>query len=676
MTAPLCINRRAAGLRRLAPLAPLVVLLALGGCKSAQEWREEADRVGEAYLSKAQKQVSGHTEPINIETPADTLRRRLLLDQDLMISDSASFGIRDLPANRYWRAESRLNPGEPGGAVEFAPEAGEILEISLLDAVRIAAHNSRDYQQAKEELFSAALALDLEDRTFRSTFEGLLSGAISSSRADGEDRHSSHNEDGGLSLSRTFENGAELTGALTFNIAGMLDGDRSTAWGSVADLSISIPLLRGAGRLVKMESLTQAQRDLIYAVRSFEQTKRAFVVEIAGSYLNLLLALRTRQNEDENYKRVILSTRRSRRMADASRMSLSEFDQSHQSELSARASWIAACQSYEASLESFKMRLGLPPDARIQPRTADLNDLQAYAETYAGTKLGPYDIGDGSQTVTLEAPESVDAGDMKERTDRAIRLAFTNRLDFVSYRDRIEDAQRHLLIAEDALRAEFTIGGTASVGEAASPSMGAQGKDHADFKIKNATYGGTVHIDLPIERSAERNSYRNALISLERAVRTYQEQEDQLKRTIRQAMRDLSQELENLRIQHMAVDLAQRRVRNQDLLLQAGRAEMTDVLDAQAALVRAQNSLYSAVTSYRESELSLQSALGILDVGVDGVWTEADLSALRLRKAPDAGEPAPETETAPAPAVAPAPATTAAAVLAEGTTLAGLSARP
>ena len=159
MTAPLCINRRAAGLRCLAPLAPLAVLLALGGCKSAQEWREEADRVGEAYLSNAQKQVSGHTEPINIETPADTLRRRLLLDQNLMISDSASFGIRDLPANRYWRAESRLNPGEPGGAVEFAPEAGEILEISLLDAVRIAAHNSRDYQQAKEELFSAALAL-------------------------------------------------------------------------------------------------------------------------------------------------------------------------------------------------------------------------------------------------------------------------------------------------------------------------------------------------------------------------------------------------------------------------------------------------------------------------------------------------------------------------------------
>ena len=234
-------------------------------------------------------------------------------------------------------------------------------------------------------------------------------------------------------------------------------------------------------------------------------------------------------------------------------------------------------------------------------------------------------------TLQKQNPESVDSGDMKIRTDIAIQLAFENRLDFISYKDRIEDAQRHLVIAEDAFRTEVTIGGSAHVGEAASPSMGAEGKNHTDFKVENAAYNGSLKIDLPLERTAERNSYRNALIALERAVRNYQEQEDRLKQTIRQDMRSLSQELENLRIQQRAVQLAQRRVRNQDLLLQAGRADMTDVLDAQAALVRAQNSLFSALTKYRTTELDLQSDLGLLNVSVNGLWEEADLDSLKLR---------------------------------------------
>lgn len=594
--------------------AAILAALVAPGCKSTRDWREQADRRAAAFLDAAQKDVTGRAETIAIETPADTLRRRLLLDQGLLVNDAASFGIRDLPTNRYWRVEDRLLPGGAGGAADLAPGGTNALEIGFLDAVRIAAHNSRDFQAAKESLFASALALDLESKAFRTTFNGLVSGEADTSRADGEDRTGSHGETARLGLARSFENGAELSGAIAFNLAGMLTGDRATAWGSVADASFTIPILRGAGRLVNRESLTQAERNLLYAVRDFEQTKRNFVVEIEGEYLSLLLAKRTRQNEDDNYRRVILSTRRSRRMADANRMSKAAFDQSHQSELSARADWIASCQAYESRLEGFKTRLGLPPDARIEPCEADLDRLQAYAERFS--------VPDAEEKPDAAAPESVDVGAMKIRADEAIRTAFSNRLDFVTYRDRVEDAQRHLLVAEDALRAEFTIGGSARVGEAASSSMGAEGKSHTDFEMKNASGGATVKLDLPFERTAERNSYRNALIALEQAVRTYQEQEDSLKRTIRQDLRDLSQTEENLRIQFLAVDLARRRVRNQDLLLESGRAEMTDVLDAQAALVSAQNSLYSAITSYRRNELRLQADMGLLEVSVDGTWSE------------------------------------------------------
>ena len=217
---------------------------------------------------------------------------------------------------------------------------------------------------------------------------------------------------------------------------------------------------------------------------------------------------------------------------------------------------------------------------------------------------------------------------MKARADRATRIAFENRPDVRTARDRVEDAQRHLAIAEDALRAEVTIGGTARVGEAASSSMGAAGRDHGDFKVRDATFGATLNVDLPLERTAEAVSYRNAIAAVEKAVRAWQELEDSLKRTVREDVRSIALTEERLRIQFRAVELAARRVRNQDLLLEAGRAEMTDVLDAQAALVTAQNALYAAITESRANELRLQADLGILDASVDGTWREADLGAL------------------------------------------------
>ena len=610
--------------------AALALAIGGAGCRSAAGWRADADRAAAERLAAARAAEGLPEEALEIESPSDTLRRRLLVGQALPVFDPASLGIRDLPTNRYWRAEERLLPGREGADAAFAPAGTNALEIGLQDAVRIAAANSPDFRSAKESLFASALALDLASREFHTTLLGALSAAASSTpggggEEGGSSREGSHGETATAGAKRTFANGVSTDASLAFNLAGMLTGERRTAWGAVADLSVSIPLLRGSGSLVRRESLTQAERDLVYAVRDFEQRKRALVVDVARAYLSLLLALRTRQNEDENLRRVVLSTRRSRRMADASRMSKAAFDQSYQSELAARAGWIAACQGYEGALDSFKAKIGLPPDARIRPRESDLEGLRALVAGF----LASAEDGDGAGAAeggadALPAPDSVDAGALKEATDRALAVAFERRTDVLSARDRVEDAQRHLVVAEDALRSEVTLGGAARVGEAATPAMGAEGRDHGEFRMQDGTATGTLKVDLALERTAERNAYRNALIALEGAVRDWQRAEDGLKAMVREDMRALSQTREQLRIQSRAVELAARRVRNQDLLLEAGRADMTDLLDAQAALLAAQNSLDRAITDHRVQELSLRRDIGALDATVDGAWTESD----------------------------------------------------
>ncbi len=355
-----------------------------------------------------------------------------------------------------------------------------------------------------------------------------------------------------------------------------------------------------------------------------------------------MLAKRQRQNQDEAFRRVIRSTRRSYRMAEASRMSQSQFEQAHQSELASKASWIASCQRYESTMDSFKLTLGLPPDARIEPDEDDLLELERHVGRFASLRAEAYDAGSGEDggKVVLDDPDSVDAGDLKARTDTAIAIAFSNRLDFVSCRDELEDAQRKLLVAEDNLRAEVTLGASAAnFADAAGPSSRRQGVDHGRLHPKEWSASPVLTIDLPIERRRERNAYRNALIAVENAVRNYQAREDELKNTVRTDMRTMSQTLDNLRIQYMAMNLAERRVRNQEILLQAGRADMTVMLEAQDSLVSAKNSLYSAMIGYKNQELALQRDLGLLEVTVDGRWKEADLVSLGVLAAPAENPP-------------------------------------
>ena len=68
----------------------------LAGCRSPREFRDEADRVSYDVIQAKQQEALGRTEPFTIETPAQTLRRRLLMDQDLPISSPASLTSRDV----------------------------------------------------------------------------------------------------------------------------------------------------------------------------------------------------------------------------------------------------------------------------------------------------------------------------------------------------------------------------------------------------------------------------------------------------------------------------------------------------------------------------------------------------------------------------------------------------
>ena len=630
---------------RLCPVFALVLsllmsALLMGGC-SAQNYRERRDQAARSIIEQKQQQATGRTEPFTIERPADTLRRRLLLDQELPHSSPASLGTGDLSPIKHWPKDNYLSETSQPPDPSIARLEGQTLRLTLVDALQVAARNSREYQNRKEQLFLSALNRDVERMVFRATLTALR-GRDASLNLGGQDEVAGVIGSADGSITQRFQSGLAITSRIAVDLVKLLTQDRSSSLGLSVDSTISMPLLRGAGRHIVAEPLTQAERTVVYDMLSFEQYKRSFSVGIARDYLAVLQQMDQLQNAEDSYRRVITSARRSRRLADAGRLPEIQVDQAIQEELRARERWITAQTSYARRLDAFKVTLGLPPDARIELDRLELERLAQTARpllesAQAASATAPVqpaasrpgEIGPPTlprtrpsidEDVVLEPPGTEGAGPMELPEDRAILLALDKRPDLTIANGQVFDAQRRVVVAADALRMGLDLSARGSFGE--GRSLGSAAQPDAQLRPEKGVYTIGALLNLPLDRTREASTYRSSLISLERATRALQELEDQVKLGVRNGLRTLQEARESVKTQAMALTVARRRVASTDLFLQAGRAEVRDLLESQDALVNAQNALTAAVVGYRIAELELQRDLGVLEVNHEGVWRE------------------------------------------------------
>jgi len=586
------------------------------GCRSPAKHREKADEVAYDIMEKKQQEALGKTEPFRIERPSDILRRRLIEEQGLAVSSAASLGTDELEPIPHW-PEQGYPPAVSSVDGNIPIEPNRPLRISLIDALQIAARNSPDYQSRKEDVFRVALNLDLQRNAFRTIFTAQADSRLTRDTVRDE---TTLDTGGTVGVTRTLKNGLDISAALAVSLVSLLPGADTLSLG--VDPSVSIPLLRGAGRHIVTEPLTQAERDVIYEMWDFERYKRTFAVDIGQRYYGVLRQMDSLKNSENNYRSAIQSARWSRRQADAGRISEVQVDQAVQRELSSRNNWISSQQRLKDSLDSFKAVLGLAPDALIALDPNDLEQLRKRSEEYVETVRAASKAGSAAEVPPADAPVNLvppsveEAGRYEIDESVAVRLALENRLDLRIANGSVYDAQRQVVVAADALKAGLNLGADARfAGDDADGALSFQGTQ----------YSGLVSLDLPIDprsRTRERNTYRTSLINLERATRAVQDLEDQIKLSIRSELRTLLESRESLKIQAQSVVVAEKRVRSATLFLEAGRAQIRDLLEAQDSLLSAQNSLTAAVVNYRTAELQFQRDLELLTITKEGLWEE------------------------------------------------------
>jgi outer membrane protein TolC len=618
------VRKNRQGTRCLRGLVLFCLFFVHTGCRSPAQYRTDADKVADKIITAKQEEGLGKTEPFSIERPSDILRRRLLTRQHLIVSSEASLGTDQLTPIKHWPEPNYPQATPSMGPSDLVVEPNKPVKLTLIQALEVGARNSPDYQRRKEDVFRTALALDLTRNDFRNIFSTQGQSQLST---DTTATNLTDNVTAGVT--RSLKNGADMSAAMAVNLVNLLTQGGAQTLGLSGDASISIPLLRGSGEYIAAEPLTQAERNVIYQLWDFERYKRTFAVNVAQGYFNVLRQMDGVTNAEEDYRSSITSARWSRRWADAGRIREIDVDQAVQRELSARNGWIVAQEQYQNSLDSFKDTLGLPTDARIEVDANELVQLRHRSEKVleeiraSSQQEAPETVPPANAPVELEPPNYKDAGPLEIGEPRAVKLAFVNRLDLKVANGEVYDAQRQVVVKADALRAGLTLGGTAHVSDTDADG-------HLNFDRGN--YAALLTLDLPIERTRERNDYRNSLIDLERATRNVQTLEDQIKLSIRSELRTLLETRESLKIQAQAVVVAEKRVRSSRLFLEAGRAQIRDLLDAQDSLLSAQNSLTRALVDYRIGELEIQRDLGLIEVNERGLWHEFTPEAVKNGK--------------------------------------------
>lgn len=539
-------------------LGIIIVLGFAGGCRNPEQFKAEADK--EVYQIIDDKWQDDFGGKHNY----------LISDVNVPISEIEI-----------------SSPNEPESTnnievLEMIPESGV---LNLLQAVEIATKFNRDYQSRKESLYLSALGLTLTRYQYARQWFGTIDGTYVDDKIAGDDM--TVDGSGGVDQRSLFLDGVLFNVGIAIDWTRFLTGDPRTTLGSILSGDVAIPLLGSGAGKAALENLTQSERNVLYQIRTFNRYRKTFVVNIISEYYRVLQQRNSVIIDEANYKRLIDSTNQLNMEVEVGQRAPSDADEAKQDLLRAENDLVVSRQRYEAALDSFKIRLALPTDANV---VLDQNELAALEE------LG------------ISQPEYTE--------EEAMEMALNRRLDLANTRDNLEDSVRKLELAAEGLGVQLNLLGSAEV---SSPNLET---DFDRLQFHRGVYSLGFETDLPLDRKVERNAYREALITVEQRKRSYDEERDNVKLDVRQAYRDLSETGETYRIQKLGLQLAQRRVEEQELRLEYGQSTIRLLLEANDALVVAQNSLTGALVNHTIAKMSFFRDVGILQVKPDGMWEQ------------------------------------------------------
>ena len=349
---------------------------------------------------------------------------------------------------------------------------------------------------------------------------------------------------------------------------------------SYLPIAYSQPFLRGGGRAVTLETLTQSERNLVYAIRQFAKFRQDMIPTIltfntpfdpgfAGSplpaaanptgdptpgYLQVLVNIQTVENSRrtvEAYDRLLRLYKEYVRGSASSGISQIQVDQVASQLQQQRGTLINNEAILRNNLDQFRVGLGLPTDTPFildREMTSGFRNVFINLEKWAerddheqdelfsiigslpklesvvldDRKLFRYDK-DGALAQVYANPEK-----LQEFLLAAERIALENRLDLMNARAQLYDSWRQIAVTSNGLLGVFNVTVTNNITTPPTSS------NPFGFSDQAKQFSLVLQTELPLIRVTQRNLYRQSLITFRRQQRNLMSIEDDLKQQVRQ----------------------------------------------------------------------------------------------------------------------------------------------
>lgn len=476
--------------------------------------------------------------------------------------------------------------------VEFLGERAHIEKgakvFELKDALHTAVTHNREYLGRKEDLYKEALALTLTRHDFAPIFTADGSGTLDRNQVEkGVNQfvtESTQTYTGNVGFSVLSKIGTRLAADLSTDFLRFVTGGLREVSDSKLAVTLTQPLLRGAGYLAVTEVLTQAERKLLYGVRDFTQYRKTFTVDLTSQYFQVLQARDKARNSYIAYQAFKDTIDRERGMQDANKRTLPSLLQIEQAVLQYQTRWLTSIRIYEQQLDDLKIDMGVPVKTPVMMDDVELKKL------------------------TIADPPGT--------LDEALTTALATRLDLCNARDSLEDANRKIRVAKQELLPTLN----AVVGYHLTGDPNSDGPN-LDGKRRKISVGGDI--DLHLDKKAERNDLRAAEVNEQAAKRALNLAEENVRRQIRADWRDLTLARQQHELAVQGLALAERRLEVEtDFFKEDKTTSARDLIDAQQKLIDARDLVTSTLITHTITRLTLWKDMGILFITKDGGWVD------------------------------------------------------
>lgn len=270
---------------------------------AARQAREREQAAGDGTGTENPVKPAGYTEPGGA---AGVVAAALRDSQAEPGGQAAPAGDKERPAGPERLPEPEPSPGgekkdqaaaeekePPGLGPGTDPLRLRGFVITLEQAVELGLINSREYQTRREDLYLAALPVTAERFAFATQWfateqiiRSWIGRELQPETAGGESRNNwtfVSPPGGGVGFTKAFPTGALLLVRFANRTVVNLTGNfpHHTLSNSTVDLDLVQPLLRGGGRAVALEPLTEFERNLLYEMRDYAHFRKEFYTAVA-----------------------------------------------------------------------------------------------------------------------------------------------------------------------------------------------------------------------------------------------------------------------------------------------------------------------------------------------------------------------------------------------------------